>query len=590
MRNKHIETISGDEPERKQDNSGEELYEVTKPRDNFSGDMWDKIEKNTETDETKLVKNAIEKTDELIKNNFEDYTALIKDGKDCMPLKTIRDIVQYLPLGVAVLPIAYFEATKVMLLINTSEKFIGKAILMHEDIFGRNEMLDKFVNVDIKSEINSFLKENLDVFKVEELKETEAGKLITEVTEIIVDAVKAIVYLVGKALVGIFQCAENVIDFLVGGATWLAGYKEVGQAVYEAKLVSHISEIMDEFFDEPEIIEKIGNCIEKIGQIGTYVALGILSSIVTEGAAIPVVATAVLATAKAGEATRNSIERTGNFSEKELLYGAIHGIFTVLLNKVIPVIAEKSMELGRNIAKTVGVNKVIQELVGNVIKGSAISGAYEIPTQIIRQIQDWCDLNLDEDADWKAVPKSMLVGGLFSAAVFGIKELKFLTENNYFKKAKIIKDIKNGKIELKTKIEKGNAGEIQTDLDMMRNGYERISNDEVTSLNDTTHQGIDGVYRNRYGDEPKYVIADAKYGTAGLADTSDGKQMSMNWINNRLDDSVGKNIADEIRELMLFESDNVMPCVAHIDENMSMIYDKLDASANVVARDVRFNA
>lgn len=61
-------------------------------------------------------------------------------------------------------------------------------------------------------------------------------------------------------------------------------------------------------------------------------------------------------------------------------------------------------------------------------------------------------------------------------------------------------------------------------------GYERISNDRVTNLNQAGHQGIDGVYRNP-GPPPKYIIGEAKYGSSQLSTLADGtKQMSDDWI------------------------------------------------------------
>lgn len=40
----------------------------------------------------------------------------------------------------------------------------------------------------------------------------------------------------------------------------------------------------------------------------------------------------------------------------------------------------------------------------------------------------------------------------------------------------------------------------------------RISKDKVTSLDDKTHQGIDGGYEDPKGGLPKFVINEAKYG------------------------------------------------------------------------------
>ena len=56
-------------------------------------------------------------------------------------------------------------------------------------------------------------------------------------------------------------------------------------------------------------------------------------------------------------------------------------------------------------------------------------------------------------------------------------------------------------------------------------GYERISLDQVTGLDDATHHGIDGVYYNPNGNPP-YIIGEAKYGSSKLGMTKDGELMS----------------------------------------------------------------
>lgn len=156
------------------------------------------------------------------------------------------------------------------------------------------------------------------------------------------------------------------------------------------------------------------------------------------------------------------------------------------------------------------------------------------------------------------------------------------------KQEREISSVENGKKNLDSTLEKGNYGEMKVDQDLRRKGYERISKDMVTDVKAIGHQGIDGVYCNQNG-TPKYLIVDAKYGTAQLADTLDGKQMSENWQDKRLDESVGKEKADEIRMEKLFDPDNVGSYVAHIDENGDITYDRLDEDANIIGKDIKIN-
>lgn len=162
-------------------------------------------------------------------------------------------------------------------------------------------------------------------------------------------------------------------------------------------------------------------------------------------------------------------------------------------------------------------------------------------------------------------------------------------KNQLTKQEKTIAEVESGKRELNTDKEKGNYGEMKMDQNLRERGCDRISGDMVTSLDDKGHKGIDGVYENKNSVEPKYIIADAKYGTANLKETKDGKQMSDNWIDKRLDEAVGKEKADEIRMEKLLNSNNVCQCVCKVDEHGNIRYDKLDSNANVIEKDVKFN-
>ena len=146
---------------------------------------------------------------------------------------------------------------------------------------------------------------------------------------------------------------------------------------------------------------------------------------------------------------------------------------------------------------------------------------------------------------------------------------------------KILEEVKNGERKLETSQEKGNYGEMRTDQDLKEKGYERISLDRVTDLNAPGRQGIDGVYYKE-GGEPEYMIVDSKYGSSQLSDTDDGRQMSEKWIDNRLDNAVGKEKADEIRMEKLMNSDNVVSYVARIGEDGNVTYERVDSNGYVM--------
>ena len=152
------------------------------------------------------------------------------------------------------------------------------------------------------------------------------------------------------------------------------------------------------------------------------------------------------------------------------------------------------------------------------------------------------------------------------------------------KQDQVIESVESGEIVLETNQEKGNYGEMKVDQDLREKGYERISTDVVTDLKDPTHKGIDGVYYNPDGDPP-YLIVDAKYDKAKLKDEiGDGRQMSQKWIDARLDDAVGKDVADEIRMAQL--NGDVGCYVGKVakggDLTAEVIYQQVDEAGEIV--------
>jgi hypothetical protein len=63
--------------------------------------------------------------------------------------------------------------------------------------------------------------------------------------------------------------------------------------------------------------------------------------------------------------------------------------------------------------------------------------------------------------------------------------------------------------------------------------------------------------------------------------------MSEKWIDNRLDNAVGKEKADEIRMEKLVNSGNVGSFVAHVSEDGIVTYERLDSNGDVKERNVQ---
>ncbi len=127
---------------------------------------------------------------------------------------------------------------------------------------------------------------------------------------------------------------------------------------------------------------------------------------------------------------------------------------------------------------------------------------------------------------------------------------------------------------------KGNYAEMKVDRDLDGKGYERISRECVTDLTTNTGPGIDGVFVNK--ETGKTLITETKFNKSELGFTQDGKQMSTQWIDNRLDSAVGKEMADKIRMDSILNPDSVESVLAKVDLNGNISYFKLDSDANIV--------
>jgi hypothetical protein len=187
------------------------------------------------------------------------------------------------------------------------------------------------------------------------------------------------------------------------------------------------------------------------------------------------------------------------------------------------------------------------------------------------------------DKEEKINPKDYLSETQIETIRHKYKELGYSDEEietkmqEYAQKVKECKKAEKKGLDNLDNKQKGNYGEMKTDIDMLDKGYIRISKEGITSLDDKGHQGIDGVYENPDG-EPKYLIVDSKYGSSQLSDTKDGKQMSDEWIDKRLDEAVGKEKADEIRMEQIENTDNIGKAVAHIDSDGNIAYTDIDNS------------
>ncbi|MGJ8970158.1 hypothetical protein ACI2BI_09160, partial [Campylobacter jejuni] len=132
---------------------------------------------------------------------------------------------------------------------------------------------------------------------------------------------------------------------------------------------------------------------------------------------------------------------------------------------------------------------------------------------------------------------------------------------------------------LKNNRQKGNYTEMQMDKYYKAKGYKRISLNKVQGLDDKIHHGIDGIYYNP-NKNPKYIIAEAKFGTSKLDRKT--KQMSDEWITEKSRNRLGivdEKHRKEIKELLKKNSNEVRKDLFHVDKKGNVSIKELDKNA-----------
>ena len=109
---------------------------------------------------------------------------------------------------------------------------------------------------------------------------------------------------------------------------------------------------------------------------------------------------------------------------------------------------------------------------------------------------------------------------------------------------------------------KGNYGEVRSELDLTRDGWKKVSVNDVNDIKVKSPQGIDGIYKK--GDS--YVVVESKFNTSPLGTTkTDGKEMSELWILKRTSAAFGGNEAEYNAFCEAYLNHDVISVVHRID-------------------------
>ncbi len=188
-----------------------------------------------------------------------------------------------------------------------------------------------------------------------------------------------------------------------------------------------------------------------------------------------------------------------------------------------------------------------------------------------------------DEFGWKVFGREDALQKINKLSEFGIDRQK--------KIIKILEESPEGTIAQLSNLQKGNYGEMKTDIDLEKDGrYQRVSNFRVTSLTDKGHHGIDGIYKNM-NPPPDFIIVESKYLGAEeavnesfaptMSKVKNGRQMDSEWIKKNLLDSIAdEQLLEEIR--ISIRRKRVDSVAAKIDKKGNITYYQLDADGKVI--------
>ncbi|MFU2164906.1 T7SS effector LXG polymorphic toxin [Streptococcus pluranimalium] len=142
-----------------------------------------------------------------------------------------------------------------------------------------------------------------------------------------------------------------------------------------------------------------------------------------------------------------------------------------------------------------------------------------------------------------------------------------------------------------SKTQKGNYGEIRAYDDLLtpKRGetsiydLRRVGRDIPESLDAKLERGIDGIYINESGVGSKVIIDEAKFNKSKLnPNTADGKQMSYEWIKNRIHEDDFANPEDYFKVKQAIDKGNYEAVLSKVDIDGNVSHVRLDMDSNII--------
>lgn len=262
-------------------------------------------------------------------------------------------------------------------------------------------------------------------------------EIITYVEQIIYDAIKATNYLALCFASGVFRVAEYTFDFAAGTVLSFTNPK-LAEALYKKDFTSDIMKEIDRIYGANEFIVQIGDVVENIGTLATFMALCAIAAPETAaGLAVSIPGAALYFVEESGRSIKSLVSGSGEYSGREFFVGVVNGAISVCLLYLSPKICEKAKEfanksipqvwqwlvdkgLSANISRET-VSKTIGALYGATRGGlqSTLNEAAKITNEALAAITGIKD---EVDINAQSIITNIGIGSLLGAGSYALKD------------------------------------------------------------------------------------------------------------------------------------------------------------------------
>lgn len=378
------------------------------------------------------------------------------------------------------------DFAKKTLEVTTSLIYISGKLILDAGVAienGLNVGLDsaaKFFDQPILDDINFDLFSNLSnefsvYFKdLENLKQLDNFILALEeipltIAELYLTIYASSIYLATKIVLGAGHVVEDSLKFILEGGAFLFGQEEFAKKVQKSHIVNDISKVVDDSLnDSLKFLDKIskmtnvskvvnplhqvGKIGEIVGELGTEISLTI-GSLATGNIPLAVCLIAISACNVGGEAVDLAVEKTGEFTWKEMMFGVAVAAVDAVAYGISRNITSYGLKVTQNFTKS------FEKFIGNSVLGGIDASIFELSNIIKPLLENQLEIDKKAKIDWKQIGINtgfgFVLGGILPAVaeVINVNKLKKI-EKIKKEYSVIVDQLKKGSSIKNTKLKK----------------------------------------------------------------------------------------------------------------------------------------